>query len=146
MAKHRAQLSKKKESEILALLSHCDTQEFARNLGVQPKALKHWLKRPEIKKKYQQAQREAVDRFIMRMRESTDTAHTTLLRLMRDLNTPAHIRLRATEHVFTIAERASDTDCVPGAAIPTLAPIRVPCLSGVRSGPVRSRSQFAKAG
>ena len=110
MTGHGAKFGRKQEEAIAALLTQRNLEEAARSIGIGPKTLLRWLKIPEFQAAYREARRAAYGQAIARLQQGTSAAATTLLKTMIDPGTPASVRVRAAEVIFSHAVKAIEIE------------------------------------
>ena len=103
MVGHGAKFGRKKEEAIAALLSQRTIEDAAKAANIGTNTLLRWLDVPEFRDAYLKARREAVQQAVARLQQATGAASVTILKLMTDANSPAAVRLRAAECVFSLA-------------------------------------------
>jgi hypothetical protein len=103
MTGHGEKFGRKMEAAIAALLTRPSIEDAARVAGVGEKTLRRWMREPQFQARYLRARREGVSQAIARMQQATGVAGTVILKLMTDPNSPAAVRLRAAESVYTHA-------------------------------------------
>src|SRR5260370_9918053 len=81
-----------------------------RRAGIGPNALLNWMKVPEFQKSYREARRAAFGQAIARLQQGTSAAATTLLKTMIDPSTPASVKVRAAEAIFSHAVKAIEIE------------------------------------
>ena len=97
---HRsANIWRKQEDAIAALLTQRNVEEAARAAGIGVRTLLRWLKLPEFQSSYRQARRDVFGQAIARLQQGTSPAATTLLKIMIDPSVPASVRVRAADSV-----------------------------------------------
>jgi hypothetical protein len=112
MAARSSNLGRKQENAIAALLTQRNVEEAARTAGIGTRTLLRWLKLPEFQAAYRKARREAFGQAIARLQQGTSAAATTLLKTMIDPNTPASVKVRAAEAIFTHAAKSIEIEDV----------------------------------
>ena len=110
MAGHGAKFGHKKEEAIAALLSQRNLEEAARAAGIGTRTLLRWLQIPEFQAAYRKARRDAFGQAVARLQQGTSAAATTLLKTMIDPGTPASVRVRAAEAIFSHAAKAIEIE------------------------------------
>ena len=110
MKGHGTQFGRKKEEAIAALLTQRNIEEAARATGVAPNTLLKWMKLPEFQTAYREARRAAFGQAVARLQQGTSAAATTLLKTMIDPATPASVRVRAAEAIFSHAAKAIEIE------------------------------------
>jgi hypothetical protein len=110
MTGHGAKFGRKKEEAIAALLTQRNIEEAARSIDLAPKTLRRWLQVPEFQKAYRQARRDAYSQAVARLQQGTSAAATILLKTMVDPGTPASVRVRAAEAIFSHAFKAIEIE------------------------------------
>ena len=81
-----------------------------RRAGIAPNTLLNWMKVPEFQKSYREARRAAFGQAIARLQQGTSAAATTLLKTMIDPSTPASVKVRAAEAIFSHAVKAIEIE------------------------------------
>ena len=74
MKGHGAKFGRKKEEAIAALLTHRNTEEAARSIGVVPSTLLRWMKEPDFDAAYRAARRLAFGQSIARLQQGATAA------------------------------------------------------------------------
>jgi hypothetical protein len=110
MTGHGAKFGRKKEEAIAALLTQRNIEEAARSIDLAPKTLRRWLQVPEFQKAYRQARRDAYSQAVARLQQGTSAAATILLKTMVGPGTPASVRVRAAEAIFSHAFKAIEIE------------------------------------
>jgi hypothetical protein len=110
MAGHGDKFGRKKEEAIAALLTQRNIEEAARSAGIGTRTLMRWLQVPEFQKAYRQARRDAYSQAVARLQQGTSAAATILLKTMVDPGTPASVRVRAAEAIFSHAFKAIEIE------------------------------------
>jgi hypothetical protein len=106
MAGDGAQLGRKQEDVIAALLSQRNLDEAARTAGVGIRSLLRWMKLPEFQAAYRQPRREAFSQSVARLQQASCAAASTLLKITVDPNAPASTRVRAAGSVLDHGAKA----------------------------------------
>ncbi len=112
MKGHGSKYGRKKEEAIAALLTKRNVEEAAQSIGITTQTLVRWLKIDEFQDEYRQARREAFGQSIARLQQATSAAASTILKILVDPNTPASVRLRAADSIFTHAAKAVEIEDV----------------------------------
>jgi hypothetical protein len=112
MAARKSNLGRKQEDAIAALLTQRNIDDAARTAGIGSRTLLRWLTLPDFQAAYRKARREAFGQAIARLQQSTSAAATTLLKTMIDPATPASVKVRAAEAIFTHAAKAIEIEDV----------------------------------
>jgi len=112
MKGHGTQFDRKKDDAIAALLTQRNIEEAAKSVGIVANTLRSWMQVPEFRKAYREARRAAYSQAIARLQQATSAAATTLMKTMVDPATPASVRVRAAEAIFTHAAKAIETEDV----------------------------------
>jgi transposase-like protein len=110
MAGHGEKFGRKKEEAIAALLTQRNIDEAAKAAGIGTNTLLRWLKVPEFEKAYREARRAAFGQAVARLQQGTSAAATTLLKTMIDPATPASVKVRAAEAIFSHAGKAIEIE------------------------------------
>jgi hypothetical protein len=110
MAARNSSLERKQEEVIAALLTQRNMEEAARTAGVGIRTLIRWMKLPEFQKAYREARRAAFGKAIARLQQGTSAAATTLLKLLIEPGTPASVRARVADSIFTHAAKAIEIE------------------------------------
>lgn len=110
MAGHGTKFGRKKEEAIAALLTQRNIEEAAKVAGIGTNTLLRWLKVPEFQTAYREARRDAFRQAIARLQQGTSAAATTLLKTMIDAATPASVKIRAAEAIFSHAAKAIEIE------------------------------------
>ena len=124
MKGHGTQFERKMEEAIAALLTQRNIDEAAKAVGIASNTLLSWMKRPEFQAAYREARRSAYSQAIARLQQGTSAAATTLLKLLIDPATPASVKVRVTEAIFSHAAKAIEIEdiAVRVAALEAVAP------------------------
>jgi len=101
---------RKKEEAIAALLSQRNIEEAANVAHIGANTLLRWLKVPEFQAAYRDARRAAFGQAVARLQQGTSAAATTLLKTMIDPGTPASVKVRAAEAIFSHAAKAIEIE------------------------------------
>ena len=112
MAARKSNLGRKQEDAIAALLTQRNIDDAARTAGIGSRTLLRWLTLPDFQAAYRKARREAFGQAIARLQQGTSAAATTLLKTMIDPATPASVKVRAAEAIFTHAAKAIEIEDV----------------------------------
>src|ERR1035437_4450977 len=112
MRGHGTKFGRKKEEAIAALLTQRNIDEAAKATGVAANTLLKWMKDPGFQAAYREARRAAFGQAIARLQQGTSAAATTLLKSMIDPNTPASVKVRAAEAIFTHAAKSIELEDV----------------------------------
>ena len=110
MAGHGEKFGRKQEDAIVALLTQRNIEDAARTAGIGARTLLRWLKLPEFQNAYRQARREAFGQAVAQLQQGTAAAATTLLKVMIDPGTPASVRVRAADSIFSHAAKAIELE------------------------------------
>jgi hypothetical protein len=117
MAARGSSLERKQEEAIAAIMAPFFTatdmtqrEEAARTAAISTRTLLRWLQLPEFQKAYRQARRDAYSQAVARLQQGTSAAATILLKTMVDPATPASVRVRAAEAIFSHAFRALEIE------------------------------------
>jgi transposase-like protein len=110
MRGHGTKFSHKMEDAVAALLTQRNVEEAARSVGISAATLVRWLKEPEFQKAYREARRAAFSQSIARLQQGTSAAATTLIKLLLDPNTPASVRARVADSIFSHASKAIEIE------------------------------------
>jgi transposase-like protein len=110
MAARGSSLERKREEAIAALLTQRNIEEAARRAGISTRTLMRWLQLPEFQKAYRQARRDAYSQAVARLQQGTSAAATILLKTMIDPGTPASVRVRAAEAIFSHTFKAIEIE------------------------------------
>jgi hypothetical protein len=110
MAARGSSLVRKQEEAIAALLTQRNIDEAARTAGISTRTLLRWLQLPEFQKAYRQARRDTYSQAVARLQQGTSAAATILLKTMVDPGTPASVRVRAAEAIFSHAFKAIEIE------------------------------------
>ena len=112
MVGHGAKFGRKKEEAVAALLTKRNVEEAAQSIGITTQTLVRWLKIEEFQEEYRRARREAFGQSIARLQQASSAAASTIMKLLIDPNTPASVRLRAADSIFTHAAKAIEIEDV----------------------------------
>ena len=110
MKGHGTKFGRKKEEAIVALLTQRNIEEAAKSIRVAPNTLLSWMKLPEFQKAYRDARRAAYGQAVARLQQATSAAATTLMKTMIDASTPASVKVRAAEAIFSHAAKAIEIE------------------------------------
>ena len=110
MAGNGANLSRKQEDAIVALLSHRGIEGAAKAAGVGSRTLMRWLKDPAFEKAYMAARRTAFRQSIARLQQMSGAAVTTLGKMMIEPTAPPSTRVRAAEVIINHAAKAIEIE------------------------------------
>jgi hypothetical protein len=110
MKGHGTKFGRKKEEAIAALLTQRNIEEAAKTAGIAPNTLLNWLKVPEFQVAYREARRAAFGQAVARLQQGTSAAATTLLKTLVDAGTPASVKVRAAEAIFSHAAKAIEIE------------------------------------
>ena len=110
MKGHGTQFSTKMEEAVAALLTQRNQEEAARAVGISVATLLRWQKEPEFQKAYREARRAAFGQAIARLQQGTSAAATTLLKLLIEPGTPAAVRARVADSIFSHAAKAIEIE------------------------------------
>lgn len=110
MAGKQGKFGRKQEEAIAALLTQRNVEEAARSAGIGTRTLLRWLKVPEFQAAYRQARRAAFGQAVARLQQGTSAAATTLLKTLVDPGTPASVKVRAAEAIFSHAAKAIEIE------------------------------------
>ncbi|HKE26146.1 MAG TPA: helix-turn-helix domain-containing protein [Bryobacteraceae bacterium] len=112
MVGHGAQLSRKMDAAIAALLTHRSIEEAAKATGIGTQTLMRWMKLPEFDSAYREARRDAFRQSVARLQQASTAAVSTLLKIMVDPNAPASVRVRAADSVLDHSRQAIEIEDV----------------------------------
>ena len=107
---HGSKFTRKMEAAIVALMTHRNTEEAARAVGIGATTLRRWLKDPEFDGEYRKARRAAFSQSIARLQQASGAAASTLLKIMVDPNAPTACCVRAADHVLDHATRGMEIE------------------------------------
>jgi len=93
-------LSPRQERAISCLLSEATIAGAASKARVSEATLRRWLKQGEFTHIYQQARQESYRESLRLLRRVTNSAITTLARIMQDDTAPKSVRVRAAEVIL----------------------------------------------
>jgi hypothetical protein len=110
MKGHGTKFGRKKEEAVAALFTQRNIEEAAKAVGIAPNTLLKWMKEPEFDTAYRQAKRAAFGQSIARLQRGTEAAATTLLKVLLDPNTPASVKVRASDAIFNHASKAIEIE------------------------------------
>ncbi len=110
MKGHGTKFGRKKEEAIAALLTQRNIEEAARSIGVAPNTLLNWLKLPEFEAAYREARKASYRQAVARLQQGTSAAASTLLKTLVDPATPASVKVRAAEAIFSHAAKAIEIE------------------------------------
>jgi len=110
MKGHGAKFGRKKEEAIVALLTHRNTEEAARAIGVGPATLLRWQKEPEFDVAFRTAKRVAFGQAIARLHHLSSDAVSTLGKVMLDPLTPPTTKVRAADSILNHTIKAIENE------------------------------------
>ena len=110
MKGHGTKFGRKMEEAVAALLTQRNMEEAAKAVGISTTTLMNWLKQPEFQAAYREAKRAAFSQAIARLQQGSVAAATALLKTIIDPNTPASVRVRASECVLNHGLRALEVE------------------------------------
>jgi hypothetical protein len=110
MKGHGTKFGRKMEDAVAALLTQRNIEEAAKAVGISPTTLLSWMKVPEFQAAYRQAKRAAFSQAIARLQQGSVAAATALLKTIVDPNTPASVRVRASECVLNHGLKAIEVE------------------------------------
>jgi hypothetical protein len=110
MRGHGAKFGRKKEEAIVALLTHRNTEEAARAIGVGPATLLRWQKEPEFDVAFRTAKRVAFGQAIARLHHLSSAAVSTLGKVMLDPLTPPTTKVRAADSILNHTIKAIENE------------------------------------
>jgi hypothetical protein len=91
---------KLRECEVRLTREIFSVADGRRRVGISTATLLRWQKKPEFQKAYREARRAAHSQSIARLQQATGAAVSTLLKVMLDPNTPASVKVRASDSVL----------------------------------------------
>jgi hypothetical protein len=83
VADFKGKFGRKKEDEIVALVSQRSIEDAARACDVPVRTLYRWLKEPEFDGAHRAARRQAYGQSISRLQQGSTAAATTLLKVIQ---------------------------------------------------------------
>ena len=110
MTGHGAKFGRKKEQAIVALLTCRTNEEAANAVGVSGVTLLRWQKEPEFQIAYLAAKRAAFGQSIARLHHLSNSAVSTLGKIMLDSTTPPATRVRAADSILNHAAKAIELE------------------------------------
>ena len=110
MKGHGTKFGQKMEDAVAALLTQRNLDEAAKVVGISTNTLLNWMKVPEFQTEYRAAKRAAFSQAIARLQQGSVAAATALLKTIVDPNTPAAVRVRASECVLNHGLRALEVE------------------------------------
>jgi hypothetical protein len=110
MAVRGANLTRKQEDAIIALLSNPRIEDAARVASVGARTLMRWLKEPVFEKAYMKARRTAFRHSLARLQQMSGAAVSTLGKIMVDQASPASTRVRAAECILNQGAKAIEIE------------------------------------
>jgi hypothetical protein len=110
MRGHGTKFGRKKEQAIAALLTQRNIDEAAKATGIATNTLLNWMKDPDFQAAYREARWAAFGQAVARLQHGTSAAATTLLKVLIDPNTPASVKVRAAEAIFSHAARGIEIE------------------------------------
>lgn len=105
---HGAELPRKKEEAIAALLSSRNIEEAAKKVGVSASTLRRWMRLPEFESDYLRARREGVTQAYARLQQNSGAAGSLLLKLLVDSKDST--RLQAAKSILQLSSKGLDTE------------------------------------
>ena len=88
------------EATVAALLTQRNHEEAARSVGISVATRMRWQRKPEFQKAYREGRRAVHSQAIARLQQASGAAVSTLLKVMLDPNTPASVKVRASDSVL----------------------------------------------
>jgi uncharacterized protein YbjT (DUF2867 family) len=110
MKGHGSKFGRKKEEAIVALLSHRNTEEAARAVGIGPATLLRWLQIPEFQAAFREAKWAAYSQTIGRLHQMSSAAVSVLGKVMVDPVTPPATKVRAADRILNHTIKAIETE------------------------------------
>ena len=110
MRGHGTKFGRKKEEAVAALLTQRNIDEAAKATGIATNTLLNWMKHPDFQAAYREARWAAFGQAVARLQHGTSAAATTLLKVLIDPNTPASVKVRAAEAIFSHAAKAIEIE------------------------------------
>jgi transposase-like protein len=110
MRGHGTKFGRKKEEAVAALLTQRNIDEAAKATGIATNTLLNWMKHPDFQTAYREARWAAFGQAVARLQHGTSAAATTLLKVLIDPNTPASVKVRAAEAIFSHAAKAIEIE------------------------------------
>jgi transposase-like protein len=110
MVGHGTKFGRKKEAAIAALLTQRNVEEAARSAGIGTQTLYRWMREPKFDTAYRKAKRAVYGQAIARLQQGSSAAAMTMLKIMVDTDTPASMRLRAADYVFSHVKQAIEME------------------------------------
>ena len=110
MAASDANLTRKQEDAIIALLSNPRIEDAARVASVGARTLMRWLKEPVFEKAYMKARRTAFRHSLARLQQMSGAAVSTLGKIMVDQASPPSTRVRAAECIINQGAKAIEIE------------------------------------
>jgi len=110
MTGHGAKFGRKKEQAIVALLTCRTNEEAANAVGVSGVTLLRWQKEPEFQIAYLAAKRAAFGQSIARLHHLSNSAVSTLGKIMLDSTTPPATRVRAADSILNHTAKAIELE------------------------------------
>ena len=110
MSGNVAELTKKREEAILALLTNRSVEEAARAANITPRTLYRWLNETRFDKAYRRARQESFGQGTARLQQASGAAVSSILKIMVDPHAPASTKLRAAELVPTHGAKAIEIE------------------------------------
>jgi hypothetical protein len=110
MKGHGTKFGRKMEDAVAALLIQRNMEEAAKSVGISTTTLISWTKQPEFQVAYREAKRAAFSQAIARLQHGSVAAATALLKTILDPNTPASVRVRASECVLNHGLKALELE------------------------------------
>ena len=110
MKGHGAKFGRKKEQAIVALLTCRTTEEAAHAVSVSSVTLLRWQKEPEFQLSYLAAKRAAFGQSIARLHHLSNSAVSTLGKIMLDSTTPPATRVRAADSILDHTAKAIELE------------------------------------
>ena len=110
MTGHGAKFGRKKEQAIVALLTCRTNEEAANAVGVSGVTLLRWQKEPEFQIAYLAAKRAAFGQSIARLHHLSNSAVSTLGKIMLDSAMPPATRARAADSILNHTAKAIELE------------------------------------
>jgi hypothetical protein len=110
MRGHGTKFGRKKEQAIAALLTQRNIDEAAKATGIATNTLLNWMKHPDFQAAYREARWAAFGQAVARLQHGTSAAATRLLKVLIDPNTPASVKVRAAEAIFSHAAKGIEIE------------------------------------
>ena len=111
---HPDGISKKQEAAIVALLNEPTIPKAAASANVASRTLYRWMRDPTFARAYRKSRREAFGQATAMTQKYAVVAVSTLVRLMTDTISPAHVRVTAAVALLRFGHDGIELDDLAG--------------------------------